>query len=204
MAYGQRNGHDQSSLTCHRLARIHQRIVQRMARGILRVRDGSKVQLGRGTEQDDVKIALSRNLLVGAVRVSVLRDRSDDAPGFLVESLEITVPGNANRVECLSRHGDGRRDVYRIVVNHLPVLVPPVTELLDFIRRTKNGVQVIQKEGTALCLRFRIRLCAVHFAGHGNPGIMEIAEEKIVLLPLPGVNIDKMLHACWNFCATFR
>ena len=124
VAYGQRNGHDQSSLTCHRLARIHQRIVQRMARGILRVRDGSKVQLGRGTEQDDVKIALSRNLLVGAVRVSVLRDRSDDAPGFLVESLEITVPGNANRVECLFRHGDGRRDVYRIVVNHLPRACP--------------------------------------------------------------------------------
>ena len=74
MAYGQCNGHDQPSLTRHRLARIHQRIVQRMARGILRVRDGSKVQLGRGTEQDDVKIALSRNLLVGAVRVSVLRD----------------------------------------------------------------------------------------------------------------------------------
>ena len=114
-----------------------------MARGILCVRDGSKVQLGRGTEQDDVKIALRRNLLVGAVGVSVLRDRGDDAPGFLVESLEITFPGNANRVERLSRHGNGRRDVYRIVVNHLPVLVPPVTELLDFIRRTKNGVQVI-------------------------------------------------------------
>ena len=74
MAYGQCNGHDQPSLTRHRLARIHQWIVQRMSCFILRVRDGGKVQLGRGTEQDDVKIALSRNLLVGAVRVSVLRD----------------------------------------------------------------------------------------------------------------------------------
>ena len=28
--------------------------------------------------------------------------------------------------------------------------------------------------------------------------------QKYNALPLPGVNIDKMLHACWNFCATFR
>ena len=122
-----------------------------------------------GTQQEYIKIPLGGYLFVGSVRIAVFRNGGYYLPGFLIERAEILVVGDAYRIESLSRHSDGGDDIYSVVIDHLPVLVPAVTQLLDFVYRPKNGIQVLQEKGLSLCLGGSIRFGAVRFAGNGNP-----------------------------------
>lgn len=152
MTHRQSDGHYQPSFPFDGFSCVHQRVIQRMAGGILCVGNGCEIQFGGRTEQDDIEIALCGNFLVGAVRVSIVRNGSDDASGFFVEGLEIAFPGNAYGVEGLSGDGNRSGDVYCVMVDHLSVFVPSVAEFLDFVGGTEDGIQVIQEKGMPLAL----------------------------------------------------
>ena len=107
MAYGESNGHNQSSFAWHYFAGIHQRIVQWMVGSHLRVGERSEIKLRRGAQLDDVKITLLCNHFFGSIRVAVFENMMDDVVCFGIKTLKILVVRDAHGVESLAGDGDG-------------------------------------------------------------------------------------------------
>ena len=106
MAYGESNGHNQSSFAWHYFAGIHQRIVQWMVGSHLRVGERSEIKLRRGAQLDDVKITLLCNHFFGSIRVTLFGDVMDDVICFGIKPLKICMVRDADCVESLAGYSD--------------------------------------------------------------------------------------------------
>ena len=94
---------------------------------------------------------------------------------------------------------DGRQHIYGVIEHYTPVRIDAVTKLRYFIGCTQHCIKIMEKERLSGRFGTLLGSSALYFGGNGLLGILEVAEEVEILLPLPVFYIYDLFH----FFATF-